>query len=301
VKVLLTGGGGFIGAWIARRLAARGMALRILDVGIRRETLEQVCGPALVDRFEWVIADVADTGAVRAAARGCDALIHLAGMLTPGCRADPVLGAKVNVIGLLNVFLAARSEGIGRVLYMSSAGVFGPDGGQAPSPITHYGAFKLAGERCAAAFWADDGLPSIGFRPYVVYGLGREDGLSAGPSLACRAAARGQPYTIPFTGEFDIIHVDDVAAAFESALEAPATGAHRIDLVGASARAEDIIEAIRKVVPDAVIAAEGPPMPIRLPVHLQGPAALLPDWSARPLALGIAQTIEAYRPADGAA
>ena len=76
MKVLLTGGGGFIGAWIARRLAARGMALRILDVRIRRETLDQVCGPALVDRFEWVTADVADTGAVRAAARGCDALIH---------------------------------------------------------------------------------------------------------------------------------------------------------------------------------------------------------------------------------
>ncbi|MER1966676.1 SDR family oxidoreductase [Castellaniella sp. GW247-6E4] len=300
MKVLLTGGGGFIGAWIARRLAARGMALRILDLRARRETIDLVCGPAVADAAEWVEADVADTAAVRAAARGCDALIHLAGMLTPCCRADPVLGAKVNLIGLLNAFLAARSEGIDRVLYMSSAGVFGPDGGEAPRPTTHYGAFKLAGERCAAAFWEDDRIPSIGFRPYVVYGLGREDGLSAGPSLACRAAARGLPYTIPFTGEFDVIHADDVAAAFEIALAAPVSQAHHIDLLGERARAEDVIEAIRGAVPQAAITAKGPPMPIRLPGYPTGPQGLLAGWSPRPLALGVAQTIDAYRRVDDA-
>ncbi len=295
MRVLLTGGCGFIGAWIARRLAAKGLTVRILDLRIQRKVIDLVCGPAVADRFEWVAADMADTEAVHAAARGCDVLIHLAGMLTPGCRADPVLGAKVNLIGLLNVFLAARAEGIGRVLYMSSAGVFGPDGGQVPSPTTHYGAFKLAAERSATAFWEDDRMLSVGFRPYVVYGLGREDGLSAGPSLACRAVACGQPYVIPFTGVCDIIHVDDVAAAFEAALEAPLTQAHHVDLLGQRVQVEEVVKALRESVPGADVRAEGPPLPIRLPDGMQGAGGLLPGWSARDLREGIAHTIEDYR------
>lgn len=295
MRVLLTGGAGFIGAWIARRLAASGMVVRILDVGVQRATLDLVCGRSQVDDFEWVVGDVADAATVGNAARDCQAVIHLAGMLTPGCRADPVLGAQVNLIGLLNVFLAARSLGIDRVLYMSSAGVFGPDGGDVPSPTTHYGAFKLAAERCAVAFWGDDGLPSIGFRPYVVYGLGREAGLSAGPSLACRAAAMGLPYEIPFTGGFDIIHVDDVAAAFEQALKVPMTQAHHVDLVGGRALVEDVIESVVRVVPEARITASGPAMPIQLPARLHGPETLLQGWAAQTLDHGVARTIEDYR------
>ncbi|WP_163837351.1 NAD-dependent epimerase/dehydratase family protein, partial [Providencia stuartii] len=67
-----------------------------------------------------------------------------------------------------------------------------------PRPTTHYGTFKLACEGSARAYLADRGLASIGFRPFIVYGPGRETGLTAGPSLACRAAARGESYRIPY-------------------------------------------------------------------------------------------------------
>jgi len=156
----------------------------------------------------------------------------MAGILTPDCQADPVRGAEINLIGTLHAFEAARRHGIRPVIYTSSAGVFGPHDGAAPAPTTHYGTFKLATEGSARAYWADHGLPSVGFRPFVVYGPGRETGLSAGPSLACRAAARGQPYVIPFTGATGMVYVEDVAAAYVAALTGKLDGARVFNLLG---------------------------------------------------------------------
>ena len=115
------------------------------------------------------------------------------GVLTPTCSANPVLGAQVNLLGSLHVFDAALAHGVRQVVYASSAGVYGPDHADYPAPATHYGAFKLAVEGAARAYWPTQGLASVGFRPFIVYGPGRESGVSAGPSLACRAAAQGQP------------------------------------------------------------------------------------------------------------
>ena len=118
---------------------------------------------------------------------------------------------------------------------MSSAGVFGPTDGDVPFPTTLYGAFKLAGEGCARAFWEDHRIPSVGFRPLVVYGPGRELGLTAGPTLACRAAARGEAYVIPFSGATDFIYVDDVAAAFVAPVQRALSGAAVHNLLGVRA------------------------------------------------------------------
>lgn len=291
MRVLVTGGGGFIGAWIVRALAAAGHEPRIFDLGSDRRILRFIAGDALAGRTEWVSGDIADTAAVEAAAEGTDAVIHLAGLLTPACRADPVLGAKVNLIGTLNAFLAARRHGIGRVLYMSSIGVFGPEGGALPAPTTLYGAFKLGGEYAARAFHADDRIASIGFRPYVVYGPGREAGLSAGPSLAARAVARGEAYTIPFTGTVDLIHVEDVADAFLRALTVPLDGAAVVNLWGERLDAAGMLAAIRAARPDARIAAEGPSMPIEPPPADGEAVRLLPGFSSRRFANGFAASV----------
>ena len=124
-----------------------------------------------------------------------------------------------------NVFEAALSHGIKRIVYTSSAGVYGPDDGMTPYPTTHYGAFKLACEGSARAYWSDHGLASVGFRPFIVYGPGRETGLTAGPTLACRAAARGERYRIPYVGSAGLVYVDDVAHAYKLALLRDAEGA----------------------------------------------------------------------------
>jgi len=294
MRVLVTGGGGFLGAWIIRRLLRAGSEARVFDVHADRALVRRFAGSG-ADDLDWRRGDIADTEAVAAAAEGCDRIVHLAGLLTPACRDDPIAGARVNVLGTLNAFEAARRHGIGRVIYTSSGGVFGPDDDRLPFPTTHYGAFKLANEGSARAYWEDAGIASIGFRPFVVYGPGREGGLSAGPTLACRAAARGEAYAIPFTGLAGLVHVDDVAAAYAAALDAELAGAHTLNLTGQAASMDEVIAVIRRVVPGAELRCEGPALPSAATATNEWASGLLALGTERTLEAGIAETVEHYR------
>lgn len=116
-----------------------------------------------------------------------DAVIHLAGLQIPSCRDNPIVGAKVNLIGTLNVFEAAKAlKAAGKkafnIVYASSAAIFGPDEDyhreavtdtSAPAPASHYGAYKLCCEHSAKAYHTANGLNSVGLRPLSVYGPGR--------------------------------------------------------------------------------------------------------------------------------
>ena len=150
VTILITGGGGFLGAWIIKRLLARDIAVRVFDHKTRSNILYDIAGETS-DKIDWIDGDISDRDAVASAARGCRSIIHLAAMLTPACADDPVRGAQVNLIGTLHVFEAARINNMRQIAYASSAGVFGPDDGKIPFPETHYGAFKLACEGVARA------------------------------------------------------------------------------------------------------------------------------------------------------
>jgi UDP-glucose 4-epimerase len=293
MKVLVTGGGGFIGAWIARRLLADGHAVRVFDRSERRELLQRVAGSAA--EVEWRCGDIARAQDVDSALEGCSGVIHLAGLLTPECRADPLLGMQVNLAGTVNVFEAARRAGIVRVVYSSSAGVYGPEDGERPEPATLYGVYKLACEGVARVYWVEHRIASVGFRPYIVYGPGREGGASAGPSLACKAAARGEAFTIPYTGVTGMVYVEDVADAFVRALAAPREGAHMFNLQGETASTERIVECIRAVAPQARVQAQGAPMPIAPVLAGDGLRELVPGVMETVLAQGIGRTIEAYR------
>lgn len=296
MTVLITGGGGFIAANIIRRLTARGVGVRVFDRRDDRGVTRAILGDD-ADGLDWRSGDVASAADVAAASNGCDFVIHLAALLTPACSDDPVFGAQVNLIGTLNVFQAARANGLRGVAYASSASVFGPDDGAVPFPLTHYGAYKLACEGAARAYWHESGLPSFGFRPLVVYGPGREVGLSAGPSIACREAVAGRPYTIPFSGATDMIFVDDVAAAFEAAATQDFTGAHALTLTGERADVEAIAATIRALVPGAEIDWDGPEIPIT-PDLVRGPVEdLLGPLPRTGLAEGLEKTVAHYRAA----
>jgi UDP-glucose 4-epimerase len=294
MKVLITGGGGFIGAWIIKRLLARGDTVRVLDFKEDRNTVRGIVGAA-ADDIEWQLGDVSRRDDVHQAAAGCDRIFHLAAILTPACAADPVRGAEVVLIGTLNAFEAARTLGLKQVVYMSSAGVFGPTDGTTPFPTTHYGAFKLAGEGAARAYFEEHGISSVGLRPLVVYGPGREVGLTAGPTLACRAAAEGRPYSIPFTGTTDFIYVEDVAAAFISASDSMRAGAAAYNLVGAVASVEDFVREILHLVPGASVAASGPQLPVASSI---APGTIRQDYPGIPqtgVAEGVARTVAFYQ------
>jgi nucleoside-diphosphate-sugar epimerase len=252
VRVLVTGGYGCIGCWVAGLLLRRGDAVFVYDLKEDTRRMRQVLADDLVSRVRFVGGDVADLAGLRSAIakNGITHVIHLAGLQVPTCRADPLLGARVNVLGTLAVFEAVRqSDGqVERLVYASSAAVFGPPDlypqGPVPddvplAPSTHYGCYKLCNEGNARVYFAEHGLSSIGLRPWTVYGVGRDFGMTSEPTKAIKSLAIGRPFHITFGGVQDMQYAEDVAATFVHCLDVPYRGAkaynlrgHRIDMPG---------------------------------------------------------------------
>ena len=232
MKVLVTGGAGFIGSHVADRLVAAGREVRVLDnfSSGRRENLDGAARDA-----EIVAADVRDADALRAAAAGCDAVIHHAALVSvPASIADPLASHEINARGTLNVLLAAREAGAGRFVFASSAAIYGPAAeppnreDAAPAPISPYGADKLAGEAYCSAMWGAFGLETVVLRYFNVFGPRQDPGSEYAaviPRFAQAFHAR-RPPTIYGDGEQsrDFVFVEDVARANLLALEAPAAG-----------------------------------------------------------------------------
>ena len=193
MRVLITGGLGFIGSWTARTLLEAGHAVRIFDFHSDRALFDEIVSREHAPNVEQLAGDITEPADVDVAVSGCDAIVHLAGILVPGCRADPIAGMRVNVLGTLHAFAAAMTHRLRGFAYASSAAVFGPDDGSTPHPITHYGAYKLCKEGNARAFWEDEHFSSVGLRPWTVYGPGREIGITAGPRNA-RGGRRARIY-----------------------------------------------------------------------------------------------------------
>ncbi|WP_298014333.1 NAD(P)-dependent oxidoreductase [uncultured Castellaniella sp.] len=300
MKVLLTGGSGFIGAWIVRALLRAGHGVRIFDQRDDRTIVTQVVGETVDDEaIEWFIGDITDADQVLEASGECDAVIHLAGVLTPFCAAHPMQGARVNVLGTLNIFEAARVRRWGVVAYASSAGVFGPENPGIPDPRTLYGVYKLACEGIARCYWEESSpelrVASIGLRPLVVYGVGRSGGSSAGPSLACRAAVLGESYTIPFSGSTGFVYVEDVADAFIKCAFSRVSGAHVCNMAGTVAGVDEFVAAVTDAVPDARLSISGLPLPIAARIEGGDVRELLPDVASTSIEEGIRKTLACYQ------
>ncbi len=245
MRVLLTGGYGCIGTWIVRDLLQRGDEAVIYDLKEDPRRLDLILSPEQMKRVRFFQGDVTDLPALCRAVETerITHIIHLAGLQVPVCRADPILGAKVNVIGTLAVFEAVRqSQGqVQRLVYASSAAVFGPPE-HYPAvrigddvmlrPSTHYGYFKCCNEGNARVYFQDFGLSSVGLRPWTVFGVGRDFGMTSEPTRAVKCLALGRPCHITYGGWQDLQHVDDVAQTFVRCLEAPYQGAKSYNLRG---------------------------------------------------------------------
>jgi nucleoside-diphosphate-sugar epimerase len=264
MTTLITGGFGCIGAWVVRTLLAEGERPVVFDLGDDPWRLRMIAGDDVSERVTLVRGDIADREAVAAVVRQHDVrrIVHLAAWQVPLCRQDPARGALVNVVGTANVFEAARTSGgrVERVVYASSAGVFGPPGLYPPGPLrddapprpaTHYGVYKVANEETARIYWEEHRVRSIGFRPLAVYGPGRDVGLTAGPTLAMKAAVLGQPFELRWGGTTDLIYVEDVARAFLRAALATLDRARVYNLHGSSVPVADVVRAIEAAWPAA--------------------------------------------------
>ncbi|MCK5940804.1 MAG: NAD(P)-dependent oxidoreductase [Planctomycetes bacterium] len=306
----MTGALGCIGAWVVKQLADRGDTPVVFDVGGDPRRIRDILDDSAFARVRFVTGDITDADAVHRAVEAAapKAIVHLAGLQVPFCKADPALGAKVNVLGTIHCFEAALRAGVERVVYASSAAVFGPPepGEAAPDesagckPTTHYGVYKRANEGSAKIYWQDNRLPSVGLRPLTVYGVGRDEGMTSGPTTAMKAAVLGRPHTIGFSGATDFHYVGDTAAAFVRCADGPPAGddgANVYNLHGATVPVADIVATIERLHPAAkgTLTVDGPELAI--PSQLDGSAIHraypgLPDTS---LEDGIADTLRRFR------
>ncbi len=307
-RFLVTGGTGCIGSWVVRNLLRESVPVTVLTSGGSRHRLRLILTDEELRRISWVHGDVTDIDALEAAGRahGITTIVHLAGLQVPFCAADPLRGARVNVLGTLTMFELARRLGIGRVTYASSAAVYGPRDrypervlpADAPFwPTTHYGVFKLANEQGARVCWETQGIASIGLRPHSVYGPGRDQGITSKPTLAMIAASAGRPYRVNFGGRYQFQFVDDAARTFIRAARATGTGAAVFSLGGPATDVREIIATILDVEPRAQGGITCDDQPLALPEAFDGAAleAALGSQPATPLADGVRQTVDAYR------
>jgi len=301
----VTGALGCIGAWVVKDLLDRGETPVVFDLGDDPRRIRDLVGDQGVAAVRFVRGDLTDAEAVKVALAnsGADRIVHLAGLQVPFCKADPPLGAAVNVLGTIHVFEAAKALGIQRVAYASSAAVYGPpeDAAAPPDeaadcePTTHYGVYKRANEGSARIYFQDDGISSAGLRPLTVYGVGRDQGLTSGPTKAMKAAVLGCGFEIPFAGATDFNYAADVAAAFLAAAESGPTGARVYNLHGESATVAHVLDTIRELCPTAgTLACSGPELPI--PPALDGGAFTrdYPQVRQTKLFDGIADTLERF-------
>jgi len=232
MKVLVTGGAGFIGSNIVRALLTRGDDVRVLD---NFSTGSRTNLAGLEQDVDLVEGDLRSYERVHAAVRGAEVVFHEGALPSvPRSVQDPLTTTAVNVEGTLNVLLAARDEGVRRIVNASSSSVYGNAGelpkveSQAPDPISPYAVAKLAAERFCTSFSRVYALESVSLRYFNVFGP-RQDPASQYAAVVprfIRAIAAGEPVTIYGDGEQsrDFTYVDNVVSA--NLLGADAAAAH---------------------------------------------------------------------------
>jgi UDP-glucuronate 4-epimerase len=307
-RFLITGALGCIGAWVVRNLVHEGVPATIFDLGGSQHRLKLIMSDDEIARVNFITGDVTDLNAIETALANGNIthIIHLAALQVPFCKANPPLGAAVNVVGTVNIFEAAKRYKLSRVVYASSVAVYGaPDeyaehilqNDAAAHPNNHYGVYKQANEGTARIYWQDDRLSSIGLRPYTIYGPARDQGMTSSPTKAMLAAAAGQPYHITFGGTNGFQYTDDVAKIFIQAARAPFEGAGVFNLGGEIASMQEMVDAIVAAEPTAKITFDSKPLALPEGTDDSALVAAIGKLPNTPLKQGVAATVSHFKSA----
>ncbi len=310
---LVTGALGCIGAWTVRALVKRGAPVTAFDLGSDTRRLDQIMTGDERASVNAVRGDITELAAIRAAIDdgGITHVVHLAALQVPFCRADPPRGALVNVLGTVNVFEAVKAatragRTMAPVVYTSSIAVYSsgdvdPVSGRLTAdavshPVNHYGVYKAANEGNARVYWLDDGIPSVGLRPMTVFGVGRDQGMTSGPTKAIVAAVLGQRYTVPFGGPTLFQYAADAAELLVAAAQRGGAGATVVNMPGTVADGAQLVDAIDAAVPGArdLISFD----PVDLPFPSEIDADGIEAFGAVPItpfAEGVRESVDIYR------
>ena len=234
-RILVTGGFGCIGVQVVKWLLSNTDATVI--VGAREVTAERMnrlfdASPS--SQLTCVHLDVRDLRQIEEVlqANEITRIVHLAALQTPDCNANRDLGLQINLAGTQNLIEAVKKcrPSLRRFVFASSVAVYGPRRSYPgtkvpmlaePAPVNVYGAWKLAGEQITRFLFQETGIPSLSIRPGVLFGPGRDAGLTAAPTTAMKHVASRKAYEISFKSRQDYLYSPDVGAAFGNALMAP--------------------------------------------------------------------------------
>lgn len=218
-RVLLTGGSGFLGTHLARRLASAGVEVRLLDL---RPPPATSVGP----RITFTQGDVRDVPVLAQLLEGCGAVVHLADLPVEGEGVRE--GLEANFLGTWNVAEAAKRAKVGRVVLASSCSVYGAAGpsplaeARGGGPVTLVGASKVGAEALLRVYAEQGMFEALALRFFHVYGRGRID--RPVPGVLARfgaSVAAGRPPEVHGSGEAlrDFLYIDDATEAVRLALE----------------------------------------------------------------------------------
>jgi len=310
MRVLITGGCGFIGSYVARDLIRDGHEVVITDVqngGLLAEVVGKDLGRDAVPPVHLTdMADVSGLVRIMRASR-VDNIVHTAGLLSEGCEAAPARAGAVNVVGSGVVFELASALDVENIVWTSSISVFGyiaSDGrldDDAPhAPNTFYGGYKSFNELQARLYFEHLGVPSTGVRIGFAYGYGRTRGRGAWvhellgrPALGLPGRVRGGDALVPW------LYIEDASSALVASLYAPTDGARAFNTQGTPRWKREAVDAVRAVLPDADVELVG---------DLEGYPTGLDDrriravtgWEPRfELEDGVREAIRRYRDAAG--
>ena len=279
MKLLVTGGAGYIGSIVARQLLAAGHEVVVLD------NLERGHREAVPRQARLVVADLREREAVeRAVGEGFDGVLHFAALALVGeSVSHPERYYRTNVLGTLNLLEAAIGAGVTRLVFSSTCAVYGqPDEvpiaeDAPPRPANAYGASKLAVDGMIGDFCRAHGLGGVSLRYFNVAGASGDAGEDHDPEThlipnILRAAAGrnshvdvyGTDYDTPDgTAIRDYIHIEDLSAAHLLALEGARGGEHRIFNLGNGSgfSVQEVIAAGREVTGAEILTREAPRRP----------------------------------------
>jgi nucleoside-diphosphate-sugar epimerase len=260
MAIVVTGGGGYIGRWLANELGTRGERVIAVD----RLAPDPAWEPRLPADTIFVEGDVGDRDLLIETCRreSVSAIIHLAGIVTMGCERDPDLGMKVNLGGTHNALEAARLNNVPRFVFASTISVYGPDVPQpitedVPAlPLTWYGQSKIMAEQLGLYYQRRYGVDFRAARMAAIVGSFRNAASGSATmytSLILERAALGQPYAID-VGEdaaTPVCYVKDAARALATLALAPSAPRRIYNIGTARASAVELVEVARRRVPDA--------------------------------------------------